>query len=161
MSKKFLWHLQSKWEPSYTYVNRLGPFKTTKTYSAKEMVTVAYIILKPAVPWRKATNLPSFNTPIEGEYKNLTEKTATLCSHFSTSAGHIQQQHTPSSTLILAQLVSTIRHQNNIKLQQLFTSVLLQWQHWNYIMNKFISTARHLDTICTCNDANEILNHYW
>lgn len=28
-------------------------------------------------------------------------------------------------------------------------------------MNKFISTAKHLDTILTCNDANEILNHYW
>lgn len=70
--------------------------------------------------------LSSFNTSIEGEYKNLTEKTATLCSHFSTSAGHIQQQHTPSSTLILAQLVSTIRHQNSIEQQQLFTSALLQ-----------------------------------
>lgn len=83
----------------------------------------------------KKPNLPSFNTST-GECKNLTEETAALCSCFSTSAGHIQQKHTQSSTLILAQLASTIRHQNSIEQQQLFTSALLQWQHWNYIMNE-------------------------
>lgn len=79
---------------------------------------------------------------------------ATLCSHFSTSAGHIQL-YTPSSTLSPAQPVSTARYQNSMEQQHRYSDTPELHHHWD----KFINTAKHWDIIFTWNDANEILNH--
>lgn len=102
------------------------------------------------MPWKKS--LLSFNTFAEWEHKNLTEQ---HCSHFSMSAGHVEL-YTPS-TLSLAQLVSTIRHENGIELQHCHSDTPELHRHWD----NFINTARHWNRIFTCNDANEILNHYY
>lgn len=103
------------------------------------------------MPWKKS--LLSFNTFAEWEHKNLTEQ---RCSRSSTSAGHVEL-YTPSSTLSLAQLVSTIRHDNGIELQHCHSDTQELHRHWD----TFINTARYWDRIFTYNDANEILNHYY
>lgn len=101
------------------------------------------------MPWKNP-----FSPSIHLQKENTKSNWTALCSHFSMSAGHAEL-YTPSSTLSLAQLVSTIRHENGIEQQHCHSDTPKVHHHWD----KFINTAKHWDRIFTCNDANEILMH--